>query len=164
MPHFELSKLDPNVNPKSFDIWEVDEQHGDVLDISKLRNYIEILIDINTIVKNDQESYNRHIYKTFKNCELEDFTSKGYPSDQSFSTKVHSLLCPDLTVSPEQFMVEGKYTNNTYRQSFSIEISVCNQTESRCKNETEIRRFLSAYYFTLYNLQMKLLFNNENLL
>jgi hypothetical protein len=41
---------------------------------------------------------------------------------------------------------------------------VCNQTQSHCKNEKEIQRFLSAYYFTLFNLQMKLLFNKENLL
>jgi hypothetical protein len=162
MPHFEISKLDPNVDPKSFDVWADDR--GEVLDISKLRNYIEILIDINIIVDNKNEKYNRHIYKTFKNCDLADFTDKGFPVDGSFKAKVPSLLCPDLSEKPEQFMVEGKYTNSSFRQSFSIEVSVCNQTQSHCKNETEIQRFLSGYYFTLYNLQMKLLFNKENLL
>ena len=48
MPHFEISKLDPNVDPKSFDVWA--DKAATMVDISKLRNYIEILIDIQTIV------------------------------------------------------------------------------------------------------------------
>ena len=110
------------------------------------------MVDINTIVDNKDEKYNRHIYKPFKNCELSDFTDKGFPADDTFKSTVNSLLCLDLSQNPEQFMVEGKYTNSSYRQSFSIEISVCNQSLSNCKPEAEIQRFLSAYYFTLYNL------------
>ena len=109
MPHFEITKLDPNVDAKSFDIWA--DQAATVIDISKLNNYIEILIDIQTIVSNKDEKYNRHIYKTFRKCELTDFTDKGFPAEDAFKSIVNSLLCPDLSESPEQFMVEGKYTN-----------------------------------------------------
>ena len=52
--------------------------------MAKLRNYIDILIDIQTVVNNKGEKYNRHIYKTFKNCELADFTDKGYEADDPF--------------------------------------------------------------------------------
>lgn len=164
MPHFEITQLNPNVDPKSFDIWSQTKNRGDIIDVAKLSKYIDILIDIQTKVDSPKEKYNRHIYKTFKNCDAEDFTARGYNGDGSFIKDVETLLCPDLSEGPEQFKVEGKYTNNTFRQSYSIEISVCNQTQSYCKNETEIARFLSAYYFTLYNLQKKLLFNNENLM
>ena len=73
-------------------------------------------------------------------------------------------MCPDLGKDNTNFWVQGKYTDQTFRQSFSVEINACNpQLRSTCKNENEIRRFVESFYFTLYILKPKLMFAPDNL-
>lgn len=130
----------------------------------KLRDYIEINMHfrLRKLFENVDLNWN----KEFRNCNFEDFSSRNYSgaSDPGFSDEVHANFCPDIDKNFSSYVVAEKYTNTTFRQSFSVEIQLCDSgRNSACKNTTEIDALLTTFYFTFFTLQQRAEFTSNNL-
>ena len=159
MPHLELVQNSWDVENDKFDIWKGDYSLG-AIDADKLKNYVEIML--HSYIRTNNGSYN--IYKPFRNCQTKDFTDKGYTPDTQFNIKLGKVnLCPDIDADDEFYKIEGKYSNMTFRQSFSVEIMKChNETDGTCKEDSDIKLFLKQFSYTFYTLQERVNFVDEN--
>ena len=130
------------------------------LDYNKLKNYIEIMIHIYIRTDNGKQ----HIYRSFRNCRVSDFENRNYFPDEAFQEDLSKKnLCPDIQPDDELYRLESKYSNRTFRQSFSVEIMKCtNDTNPNCKDDIEIEQFLKQFYFTMYTLQERADFVDTN--
>lgn len=61
-------------------------------------------------------------------------------------------------------MVENLYDNVNYRRSFSIMMLKCNDSHSdvKCASDEEITTFLDNFYYTIYAVTDKVIFDNAN--
>lgn len=101
--------------------------------------------------------------RPFRTCSLTDFTKRNYHPDESFKSIISEFFCPKVD-DFEQYFVEGKYANTTYRMSFSIQMHVCSKASNpNCKQPKEIDSFLEEYYFTFYNLKERVEFSLKTL-
>ena len=93
-----------------------------------------------------------NIYKPFRQCTLKDFTSRNYTEYEE--SDLGNMLCPDVPNNYSMFRLESKYTNKTFRQSFSVDVLKCNlEVNPDCKNETEQQRFFESFYWTFEILE-----------
>ena len=122
-----------------YDIWE-ENSIGTAIDAEKLRNYIQI--DLNLLHKTVEGEV--HHYKHFRKCKSEDFRSRKFHADDHFTDSLTQMnLCPDVDDEEEYYTVEGIYTNMTSRNSFSIDIVKCSEDANlSCKNDTDIALLL----------------------
>ena len=116
-----------------------DDDNGEYrkFNIEKLKTYFEIVIDIRTRKREDDGSMSdKHIYVPFEQCSIEDFNKvKFIPKDEDeFKKEVGKLICPKFDGLEEFFKVNGRYTDMKHRQSFSVEIYLCNSRyKDNCK-------------------------------
>ena len=73
-----------------------------------------------------------------RQCTIEDFESRSVKITSAFSKSISKRVCPDVSEEDsEMYKVRNDYTNETLRNSFSIEILTCSlETSSECKDET----------------------------
>lgn len=96
----------------------------------------------------------------FKNCEKSDFLNNGY--EDSISYNVGNLLCPDVEILKDNYMLRNKYENRFDRAGVSIDIISCNDKfVDDCKNDTEIADFVSKLIFTKYYVTEEEDFSND---
>lgn len=76
--------------------------------------------------------------------------------------KIGTYICPDAPSNFDYYRVENKYTNYTYRVSFSVDIHMCIPTNGiTCKSNDKVKLFLEDYYFTFFTLQERIDFTME---
>ena len=121
-------------------------------------------MDIRTRQDNEDGKGDTNVYIPFKNCEVKDFENRKYSPLPDFLKVLEGYMCPDFTVGAERFGIQGRYTDLSFRSSFSVEIHKCNPRYRSCKSDDEIRRFLETFYFTMYILKPRLMFSTDNLL
>jgi hypothetical protein len=122
-----------------------------------MMNYVDIQLHMH--IRNGDE--NTNIYRPFRNCRSEDFSSRNFTFD---TNDFHSQICPDIDLDYELLRLEGKYTNTSFRQSFSMEMMKCNsQFNDDCKGDNEQKEFFDMFYYTFYVLQGSVQFTEDNL-
>lgn len=88
MPYIHVKQNDFKYNASSFDLYGDDHNNYKKLDMDKLQNYINIVIDIRIRKKNETFSSDQNVYKPFKICKNKDFTSRNYDGDEQFVNSV----------------------------------------------------------------------------
>ena len=129
--HIERQRYDINMN--LFDIWEDGDTTFSHINAKKLMNYVDIQLHK---LRRTSDNFD-NIYIPFRRCTHDDFKSRNYTLEANDSDL--NYLCPNMTMS-DSLRIESKYTNTTFRESFSIEMLRCNRDlNPNCKNETEQR-------------------------
>ena len=100
-------------------------------------------------------------------CEPEDFEDRFVMVDESFAKVISYRLCPDIKSDHKFYQVQNGYTNETQRNSFSVEILTCmniHDEKDFCKSTTEIQEFLEVIYFTFYTVKGRVNYHNKDVL
>ena len=99
------------------------------LDLAKLMNYIEPVINFRMIVDGETS----YIAQPLKLCSVEDFENKGHRfSSNKMREDASHRLCPDME-KMSYLRAKNGYTNSDNRMSFSLEIYKC--SHSNCKSD-----------------------------
>ena len=77
--------------------------------------------------------------------------------------QMEAKMCPDMLENTNFFNVANSYSDEEYRESFSIEIWKCDKTHNKkCESDEEINRLLRSVYFTLYQVEERVQFDLKN--
>ena len=97
-----------------------------------------------------------------RQCTVKDFKSRNFDFKNEFHDHIEQRLCPDIE-KDDFYQVQGAYSNQTLRNSFSVEILKCSdQISTTCKSDPEIELLLSKIFFTLYTLDSSVSYNHYN--
>ena len=97
-----------------------------------------------------------------RQCTKGDFERKGLTVTKDFEKMIMFRICPK-NESDSMYKITNDYTNETLRNSFSIDIMKCSEsTSKKCKNDSEIEAFLKQVYFTLYTIEAKVTFDDND--
>ena len=83
-----------------------------------------------------------NVIKKFRPCVEEDFTKNKiqFKNQAVIQKKLEHRICPDIDKSDPVWKVVNDYSNEEFRQSFSLMLLKCNPTYgSKCKSEAEIQ-------------------------
>lgn len=150
LPYLEIQTL-RDIENGVYSIFKTNE-----VNYTELLTFIEPMIHIQER-SNDQSKY---LVIPFRKCKLEDFTLRDFEPDQKMAEKIGTYICPDAPSDFDYYRVENKYTNYTYRVSFSVDIHICIPGgRIECKSNESVKRFLEDYYFTFYTLQERVDFS-----
>jgi hypothetical protein len=105
--------------------------------------------------------YENHI-RFFRPCTAEDFTSNGiiFKSEGQKKAMQSRRICPDILKNDPMWAVMNGYTDEEFRQSFSIELWSCNPKYNKCKDDSEIEKFLKKTFYTVYLVSDNALFTD----
>lgn len=72
-------------------------------------------------------------------------------------------ICPDILERDPMFKVINGYTNEDFRQSFSLELWKCNSKYGgkKCRSDSEIRSFLKSVFFTIFAINSEVVFTED---
>jgi hypothetical protein len=156
MPYFSIEQSDYNIPLSDFDIFDNGTEHWNA---SKVRNYIELVTDIQI-----RDSSIKDVIIPFRNCRVEDFSSRKYVGDSKFQSSIPNMLCPNTEKFKDLYIIKNGYTNYDFRQSFSIKVLECNiEVNPNCRSSEEQKNFLKAFYFTMYTVFERVEFTQENM-
>lgn len=94
------------------------------INMARISEYIQIVLNIKV---RQAGSFVNHI-RFFRPCRGEDFLRNGLRLDdqRAVDQYVRHRVCPDITERDPLFKVVNGYSNQEYRQSFSLELWKCN--------------------------------------
>ena len=123
-----------------------------------MENYVSFLL----VMRERENAVSRYYKRKMRYCTKEDYTSRGLKVDESFYKVVKNRICPDIDNSVNKYMIKNGYSNETLRNSFSIEVHKCIPSlNPNCKSDSEINWFLQSIYFTLFTLTERVSYLNK---
>ena len=119
-----------------------------LLDIAKMSQHFQFVLNLQ--IKKDGVKSNE--IKFWRPCTKKDFEDNGISMDDPIVSQrlLRNRICPNIDRASSDWGVSNSYSNNEYRQSFSVELWKCNSDFERCKPESDIDRVLKSVYFTMY--------------
>lgn len=93
------------------------------------------------------------IYRTpMVPCTEEHFRLNNFFPDETSSKNYFSKrICPDIEAMKDFWILRNGYTNMTERQSFNMQVALCNQTnDASCRDPADISFLLDKLFFTIY--------------
>ena len=96
---------------ESFDVFPEEHQGYTVFEMEKLKDYLEVVIDIRTREKHDAIDRDDNVYIDYKNCDESDFKDRKYKPDEGFQKDIPKFMCPDFGKNNTNFWVQGRYTD-----------------------------------------------------
>ena len=128
--------------------------------ISKVNEFVNFVVNIKIRKPNGFED----VMRKYRPCVEEDFTSNGikFSNNDVKQKTLQFRICPDIKKTDPFWKVINGYTNEEFRQSFSLMLLKCNpKFNTKCKSDSEIQRFLKSMYFTVYLVTDDVVFNED---
>ena len=84
MPFIQIKKINDIHPTESFDVFPDEHNGHTVFEMEKLKDYLEVVIDIRTRKDDATGKRDDNIYIDYKNCDESDFTDRDYKPNEGF--------------------------------------------------------------------------------